>query len=495
MDDQSEILRFLDDPAHFGGAVTRVDTAISHLFLGPRRVLKLKRAMRTNFLDFSTVAAREAMCRREIVVNAAAGSLYRGVHAVRRGPHGLSLDGPGEAVDWVVEMARFDPGSEFDALARSGRLTLPLVEGLADRIAALHAAAPRQRAPGAAQAVGARLVQIAGAVADADARAALGPPLAAWLAGAEAERAARAGLIEARGRHGFVRRGHGDLHLGNICLWQGVPTPFDALEFNEAIATTDILYDVAFTVMDLMEHGLQALAAGFLGRYLSATRDYAGLALLPLFASMRAAVRALAAAGADPALARQRLAFGSALLTPRAGPVLVAIGGPSGSGKSTLSRALAPTLGAPFFALVLRSDVARKRLLGLPPEAPLAAPAYTPGVGARVYGRLFADARRCLHAGFDTIVDASFLDRTNQRLAERVAARAGVPLQGFWLSAPSAVMAARIEARAGDASDATPAVLARQLAAHPDAPGWDHLDTSAPLESVAQAALAALSDG
>jgi predicted kinase len=144
---------------------------------------------------------------------------------------------------------------------------------------------------------------------------------------------------------------------------------------------------------------------------------------------------------------------------------------------------------------VLRSDVARKRLAGLPPEAPLGAPAYTPGIGARVYARLFADARRCLRARFDAIVDASFLDARHQEAAERAAAAAGVVLHGFWLSAPAPVMAARIEARRGDASDATPTVLARQLAAHPDAPGWVHLDTSQPPEAVAAAARAALSGG
>jgi aminoglycoside phosphotransferase family enzyme/predicted kinase len=472
-----------------------VDTAISHLFLGPRRVLKLKRAMRTNFLDFSTVALREAMCRREVVVNAAAGGLYRGVHAVRRGPRGLSLGGPGETVDWVVEMARFDTATEFDALAREGKLTLPLVEALADRVAALHATAPRRRGTGEAAAVEARIDQIAGAIGEADRNGALGSAAADWRAATQGERQRRARLIEARGRHGFVRRGHGDLHLGNICLWQGVPTPFDALEFNEAIATTDVLYDAGFTVMDLMEHGLPALAAGFLGRYLSATRDYAGLALLPLFVSMRAAVRAIGVAATDPELAARRLDFARTVLRPRRAPVLVAIGGPSGSGKSTLSRALAPATGAPFFAVVLRSDVARKRLAGLPPEAPLGAPAYTPGIGARVYARLFADARRCLRARFDAIVDASFLDARHQEAAERAAAAAGVVLHGFWLSAPAPVMAARIEARRGDASDATPVVLAQQLATHPDAPGWVHLDTSQPPEAVAAAARAALNGG
>lgn len=497
MQDQTDTIRFLSDPAtHGGGPVERIDTHISHVFLGPRGVFKLKRALRTNFLDFSTPARREAMCRREMEVNAVAGDLYRGVRAVTRGPDGaLRLDGPGEPVDWVVEMARFDSGSEFDRLARDGRLDGALIEALADTVAGMHAAAPVHRGAGEAAALADRLVQIAGAVAEAGGGGALAEAAARWQQAAEGARAALALRIEGRGRHGFVRRCHGDLHLGNICLWRGRPTPFDAIEFNEAIATTDILYDAAFAVMDLLEHGLPALAGIFQSRYLSATRDHAGLALMPLFVSMRAAVRAIPAAAAEPDLAARRLRFAEAVLAPRPAPVLVAVGGPSGSGKSTLARALAPALGGKLPAVILRSDVIRKRLLGLSPEAHLAAAAYAPDIGRRVYARMLAEARRTLRAGFPAVLDAAFLNPAQQAQAGRLAAGEGVALHGFWLSAPAAVMVERISARHGDASDATPAVLAQQLAAHPDAPGWTHLDASRPPAAVAAAALAVIGAG
>jgi predicted kinase len=391
-------------------------------------------------------------------------------------------------------MARFDSAGEFDRMAREGRLALGLVEALADRVAAMHAMAPVSRSAGHGDGLAARIDQIAGALHEAEAGR-LGQAAAAWAAAAVGEARALHRLAEARGRHGFVRRCHGDLHLGNICLWRGEPTPFDALEFNEAIATTDILYDAAFVVMDLIEHGLPALAAGFLARYLSATRDHAGLSLLPLFVSMRAAVRAIGAAGSDPARAAARLGLAQTVLAPRPRPRLIAIGGPSGSGKSTLARAVAPSIGAPLFGVILRSDVTRKRLLGLAPEAHLDAAAYGPGIGERVYTRMLAEARRTLRAGFDAILDAAFLRPGQQAEAARLAAAEGVAMHGFWLSAPAAVMVDRIAARRDDASDATPEVLAQQLAAHPDAPSWTHLDASRPPDAVAAQALAELSGG
>jgi aminoglycoside phosphotransferase family enzyme/predicted kinase len=492
--EQRAVVRFLEDPAtHRGASVERVDTHISHVFLVGERALKLRRALRTNFLDFSTVARREAACRRELEVNAVAGDLYRGVTPVTRGAEGLALGGSGEAVDWVTEMARFDRESEFDRLAARGALDRGLIERLADAVAASHAGAQQHRARGGAEGALGRVDQIAAAVQGA-AEGYLDREVAAWRRRARAEAEVHAPLLEARGRRGCVRRCHGDLHLGNVCLFEGRPTPFDAIEFNEEIATIDVLYDAAFMVMDLMERGLGALANAFLGRWLSATRDASGLALLPLYVSMRAAVRAIAAAGdadASPTAA-ERMAFATTALAPRPAPVLVAVGGPSGSGKSTLARALAPDVGAAPGAVALRSDVARKRLYGVDPEAHLPAEAYAPEIGARVYDRLLADARRALRAGAPVILDAAFLDLAEQEDAAALARRLGVRFHGFWLSADAGTMAARLAARRGDASDADAAVLDRQLRAHPDAPGWTHLDATRPPEAVAEAARAAL---
>jgi predicted kinase len=267
------------------------------------------------------------------------------------------------------------------------------------------------------------------------------------------------------------------------------------MEFNEEIATTDILYDAGFVVMDLLARGLHGHAAVFTARYLSATRDYAGLALLPLFVSLRAAVRAIPTVADDPEAAASRLTQAVNALQRRLAARLVAVGGPSGSGKSTVARGLAAGMGDPFFAVVLRSDVARKRLMGVAPEEPLPEDSYRRATGAEVYRRLRCDARRSLLAGFDAIVDASFLDTEEQGALRALANRHGVAFTGLWLTAPADVMERRIRARHDDPSDATPEVLARQIAAAPEAPGWLSIDARAEAETVIRRALEAIQAG
>ncbi len=490
---QAEIVAFLADPAaHGGAAVEQVETHISRIFLAGARALKLKRAIRTNYLDFSTPALREAACRREIAVNAAAGALYRGVVPVTREAGGaLALDGEGPALDWVVEMRRFDRSAEFDRLLEAGRLDAALIEKLADAVADAHAAAPDARAHGGAQATLARIDQIAdAALAAPDApRAEVG----AWRDAARAAAAAQARLLDVRALRGCVRRCHGDLHLRNIVLIEGRPTPFDAIEFSEEIASVDVLYDLALALVDLAMRGRVDLANVALGRWLSASRDHSGLALGPLYLSMRAAVRGMVAAASGSAGAAQdEFAYARRALRAPPAPRLITIGGVSGTGKTTLARALAPHLGGPLGAVAIRSDVARKRLLGAPPEARLPRSAYSAEVSARVAARMLAEARRSLRAGWSVALDATFLDPRDRAAAQGVAARMGARFDGLWLRMPIAAAAERVRARLGDASDADAALVFAQAdrAAAPE--GWRALDASGAPEAVAQAARAAL---
>ncbi|HEU0223258.1 MAG TPA: AAA family ATPase [Paracoccaceae bacterium] len=488
--EQEPAIRLLSDPATHGGApVTRIDTHISHVFVAAGRALKLKRAIRRNFLDYSSVEKRRAACLRELEVNRrTAPALYLGVLPVTRGGGRLALGGEGEAVDWVVEMQAFDRSQEFDRLAEEGRLSEAQVTALADVIAAFHARAERRPDQGGAEAVAATIRQVAGAIEAASPAA--GRTARAWREAALGALGPLRPRLESRRRHGFVRRCHGDLHLGNVVLVDGRPTPYDAIEFNEAMATTDILYDLAFPVMDLLAHGERRLASALLNRALARSRDWSGAGLLPLFISMRAAVRAIAAAGRAEAEAARLLALASAVLADRPPPRLIAIGGVSGSGKSTLAHALAPRLGGPFGALLVRSDVARKVLMGVEPEASLPAEAYLPEVTRRVYASLLRDAGRALRAGATVILDATFLDPAERAAAASLAARAGAAFEAIWLEGPAALFADRIAARVRDASDATPAVLARQVARDTGPIDWTRLAAGA--EAVAETALAHL---
>lgn len=363
-----------------------------------------------------------------------------------------------------------------------------MIEALADSVAQMHCRAACTPDFGGSERVAATIEQISDAIASALSTDDLSGLLEAWQGQAKAALSSNAGCIDARQRHGYVRRCHGDLHLGNICMFDGRPTPFDALEFNEEMASIDVLYDIAFVIMDMIESDLRPLANAFLNRYLGATRDYSGLVLLPLFISMRAAVRALVAASRpvvnplEPT-ARERLVLAGGALRPAGVPKLVAIGGLSGSGKSTVARRIAPAMGGCVGAVVLRSDVARKRMIGVAPEHPLDDAGYQPEVTSRVYAQLHKDARRALAAGSSVILDATYVSLGDRAQAKLVARNAGVAFNGIWLTCGQAELRRRILERGADASDASPDVLSRQSDRDQGADDWTAVDSEAGFEN------------
>ena len=201
---------------------------------------------------------------------------------------------------------------------------------------------------------------------------------------------------------------------------------FDCIEFSDAFASIDVLYDLAFLLMDLGQQGHSAAANLVLNRYLDLTGDSDGLAAMPLFIALRAAIRAhvTASAGGDAVGALAYLDRACAALRP-APARLIAIGGLSGTGKSTLAAALAPELGGPPGARVLRSDVIRKRLFGVDPETPLPQRGYTARATARVYAALRTEAASALRAGYCTIIDAVALRPEERHSFAAVARQAG----------------------------------------------------------------------
>jgi predicted kinase len=286
----------------------------------------------------------------------------------------------------------------------------------------------------------------------------------------------RADWRDARADAGLVRRCHGDLHLGNLCLWNGRPVLFDALEFDEALATIDVAYDLAFLFMDL-EHRLDRPAANrVLNRYVARTGDADLVRGLPVFLSMRAMVRAHveASSGHDRNVAAY-LTAAMRYLKPSP-PIVIAVGGLPGTGKSTLARALAPLLGAAPGALIVRSDEIRKRRYGAAPEQRLPETAYTAQESDAVFSELGTMVESAAAGGHAVVADATFLDLAHRSMIEDAARRARVPFLGIWLSAPRAVLEQRVAARSGDASDATVQVL--RAATDPGAVGWQAVDAS-----------------
>jgi hypothetical protein len=497
---EDALLAFLSDGCSYGlpdAEVERITTHAAHVFLVGERAYKMKRPVRYSFLDFTTRAQRRRALEAELELNRrTAPMLYRRLVPVTRADGDrLALGGSGDPIEWLLEMARFDQEARLDRIAARGELTPALVDDLAAAIAAFHEqAAARPEFGGHA---GMHEV-IEG---NAEDFATLPDTIFAaersrrLTARCREELARRRDLLEERRRSGRVRHCHGDLHLGNIVLLEGCPVLFDCLEFAEALASIDVLYDLAFLLMDLQHQDLGALAQRLLNGYLDATWDDGGLALLPLFLACRAAIRAkvlgLAVAhaaerpgAAEIQEARDYLERALAYLDPPPAR-LVALGGVSGTGKSTLARQLAPVLGPAPGAVILRSDVVRKRLHGVAPGERLPPEAYRKDASRAVYDVLSERAARLVRAGHAAIVDAVFLDPEERAQIERAATDAGVPFQGLWLTAPENVLMQRVAARTGDVSDATPEVLRAQLAADPGALTWRMIDVSGAPEGVA----------
>jgi uncharacterized protein len=497
-DCQRDVVTFLSDPSSYGSDVDRVDvidTHISKVFLAGDYAYKLKRAVKLPYLDFSNEALRRAACAAEVSLNRrTAPELYleaRALSVTESG--GIAWGDKGRIVDWVVVMRRFAQDCLLDSMAAKGMLGADLLRDVIDHIAWFHARAEVLSHRGGSEAVGwiektnvECLKQSAGNIfrrEDID-----------DLHRRSLQRLARvAELLDARRAAGKVRRCHGDLHLRNICLFNGNPVLFDCIEFSDELAVIDVLYDIAFLLMDLAHRGLQDLANQAFNRYLDLTTEDDGLAALPLFMSLRAAVRAHVTATAAKAVGpgdfdkricegRSYLDFARRVLEPQ--PVrLIAIGGMSGTGKSTLAQALAPAMGMLPGARVLRSDVIRKRCRGVMPEHRLPADAYTSQVSERVYTALRDRARVALEAGYSVIIDAVSLREDERTAFAGVAANANVPFCGIWLDAAAATMGSRLAARRNDASDAGPEVLRQQLEVGPGRVHWTRVDVGDDFDS------------
>jgi hypothetical protein len=498
--EQEAVLTFLENGG-LGAVPTRIDTHAAIVLLTPDRAYKLKRPVRYSFLDFTTLPRREAALRHELALNReTAPELYLRVLPVTAGSGGLALDGGGEVVEWLLEMRRFPAEAELDRIAAATGLSDTLIDRLAETVAESHARArPRPDLGGLAA-----MREIAdGNRRDLEAAMpgvfpAAGP---SQLAAATGRCLARHGpLLEQRRAAGFVRHCHGDLHLANIVVLDGRPVLFDCIEFDDAFACVDIGYDLAFLLMDLIEQGHRPAAARLLDGWLERTGDHAGLALLPLFLSLRAAIRAKVlglAAIRDPAadLGRPRryLALAGAFLSPPP-PILVAIGGGSGTGKTTLARRLAPDLQAPApGAVILRSDVIRKQLFGRPATDRLPSEAYAPEISARVFATMAERAATCLAAGHSVIADGVYGHPRQRDAIAAVAAARAVPFHGFWLEAPLPVRLDRVARRVGDASDADAAVVRRQEdLVDAAAVTWRRLAADRPVADLAAAALTAM---
>ena len=520
--EQAECVRFLADPAAYGlpegAAVERIETHAAHVFLAGERAYKLKKAIQRPYLDYSRASQRRVYCMREVELNTrTAPDLYLGHHPIRRREDGgLSLGGDhGFIIDWVVEMNRFSAEAMADRALADGRFAVDDARDLAIAIADFHREAEETPDLGGAETMS--WVGQGNLERVYDCIAAFPTERALSLLQRQLKALARhAPLMELRRMTGWTRRCHGDLHLGNVAMLDGAPTAFDAIEFDDRLACIDVFYDLAFLLMDFERRGRPDLANAALNAYLEygegLAEQMAAITLLPMLISMRATIRAhieatLALEGDAMETRAERLRRANTYMTTAlkamatapqdATAPILALGGLQGVGKSSVAATLAPMLGGPPGAVVLRADAIRKRLFGLPPTERLPKDAYTPVVSDRVMALMTEMAIASARGGRPVICDSVFLDHGRRQRLTDAAQAVKAPFVGVWLDAPQPTLEQRVTRRAeaprADASDADLDVLREAAKADPgDLADWTRISAGGDLAAVAVAVQSAV---
>lgn len=425
------------EPSVYPHPVTHLikcETSISWIILTGQYAYKIKKPVRLDFIDATGLSSRRHMCEQEVDLNSRlAPDLYLEVVGITRDDDSVRVGGSGQVIEYAVKMQEFQGSQELGSLLDRREVCMPEIVDLAKRLAEFHQRAPRADADRTftftdhlRDAVLGNLASLLSHLNTMEGLAQMGQ-LIDWT---HDELHDLLPTLRLREQRGFIRECHGDLHARNIVRWKGHLVPFDCLDFEPKLRWIDVMNDVAFLVMDLVSHDRSDLACAFLNRYLEITGDYDGLRLLPFYAIYRALVRAMVDSIAcgnsrePPGALRERMCKRvetAARFMNRTAPALFIMHGPSGSGKSWLSERVMPSLDA----IRIRSDVERKRLAGVQPADRAAADTqqgmYAPAFTHRTYARLLECAKSSLEGGFNTIVDAGFLDAANRRMFEHYA--------------------------------------------------------------------------
>jgi aminoglycoside phosphotransferase family enzyme/predicted kinase len=450
-----------------------LETHISWVLLTGDFAYKLKKPVRFNFVDYSTLELRKFCCAEELRLNRRlAPEMYLDVVPIAGPPEQCRVSGDGAVCEYAVRMRQFSQDALLEPAMTASKTKLADFDDFGRGLARFHqseSGAPVPANLGTPDQIFKNVGdvwELLHAHAGADARESL-QRLDAWRL---AEQARLANVFRERLQNGFVRECHGDLHLGNLLYLEGRVVAFDGIEFNPSLRWIDVLSEVAFLVMDLEAAGHREAAFAFLNAYLEMTGDYAGLVVLPYYAAYRAAVRAavtllrasqVANADASRAIrveADQYLRAMERWAQPRHATLTITHG-VAGSGKTTASRELMLREGL----IRIRSDVERKRMrnaAGEPQD-------YSPTAVETVYERLASLAKRALASGLSVIVDATFLRRAQRLRFRRIAEERNVDLRLVSCTAPLEELRARIASRANEpdnVSDATTAIAEQQLA-------------------------------
>ncbi|MEM9826808.1 MAG: AAA family ATPase [Planctomycetota bacterium] len=481
---QNEILKQLTHPKAWDSEATRVDTIethISHVFLVGDRAYKVKKAIQTDYLDYSTLEKRKRFCEEQVRLDSRfAPGLYLGVVRICQNPFGqVSIATHGPVVEYAVEMRRFETRDSLAQRVDDGFVTNEHIRRIAQTIGRFHLAATVCD-PEESQAAIDRVPDSMKKVIDGidvragSERAATVSTIRVW---AETYFRRHEDDFRMRAKQRSIRECHGDLHLNNIVHWRGKDVPFDGIEFSDDLRKIDVLSDAAFLAMDLAAHGHCDGSRSFISEYLDTTGDHDSIATLRWYMVYRALVRAMVCStsaaqhrsfqrSGDHQQACDRYIQLAYRFSPKDRPAVHITYGPSGSGKTTISELVVQRYGA----IRLRSDIERKRECGVPTHRPATDAEklrlYTPETNDSTYARLKTLTQKIVRAGYPVVVDATFLRRSDRKQFEDLAAAEGAHFAILDCRVRPDTLRRRIQHRqrsGRDISDADLSVLNEQL--------------------------------
>ena len=478
----SALIEQMQEPEFYSHPIAEpiklVQTHVSYVVLTGEYAYKIKKAVNFGFLDFSSLEKRKHFCEEEIRMNRAiAPELYLEVVPITEiKPGKLVLEGDGEIVEYAVKMLQLPQENLLSELFSAGKLTEKHLEELGKTVADFHAVAITSD----------RITSFGEVEKIRESFDSNYQQTEKYIGIVQTKEqfdvtkkytnnffAEKKELFKQRRDNNKIKECHGDLHLRNIWWWQNKIRLFDRIEFNEPFRFVDVMYEIAFTVMDLDARGRSDFGNIFLNTYIEQTGDWEGLQVLPLYLSRQAYVRAKVTSFLldDPNIPPEvkedskkiaadyyRLAWEYTKSKPGK---LILMSGLSGSGKTTVAKKLAKNIGA----ILIRSDAVRKHIAGIALDEKGGDDLYSAEMNQKTYNRLLKLGIILAAIGFPVILDAKY-DRTSlrQRAIDKAKSN-GIPLQILHCSAPISVLKERLSQRTRDISDATPDLLDKQIAA------------------------------
>jgi aminoglycoside phosphotransferase family enzyme/adenylate kinase family enzyme len=443
-------------------------------------VYKIKKPVDFGFLDFSRLEDRKKFCELEVRLNQRlAPSLYDTVIPISGSSDNPQLNDNSDPIEYAIVMHQFPQENMLDAMCDSQKLTLDHLLDVAEQLADFHgdiAISGLDSPYGTTEhiwfPVEQNFDQIKPLLLEEQDLAQL-ERLKEWATQSFQELLP---LIKERKTEGFIKACHGDVHLSNITVFEGKVTLFDCIEFNEDIRWTDTMADLGFLAMDLDSRGLSALAPSVINRYMEISGDYRGLGMLNFYKAYRAMVRAkvelfrlhgdnLSDQVRTQVLTNYRKYVNLAEhYCVCESPFLIMMQGLSGSGKTTVGKQLVTH----SHAVMLRTDIERKRLFGLKPEESSKHSKfdiYTEKATVDTYEKLTEIASFLLQHNIPVVIDGASLKKQERDLCSRVALDLNVSYLFVKCMAPDDVLKNRIIKRQSistDASEATTDLIEQQ---------------------------------